>query len=192
MTKSLSRHPSQPPEDWDHPESMVDPSTSAAAASTTAPSRVVFPSSQGSAVAAAADPDTSTPDHSHRGGRAGGKRTLSELLKLHAEKGTDVHFTSEEANRLEELLGQWVRPFFFLCFVFRHGLTRLLASFLGCPCFCVFFFRGRRSTPARRPTKEKTNFSHGRRMTRLCSYTARPLSTLSLGIPHMVRVRVLL
>jgi len=35
-------------------------------------------------------------------------------------------------------------------------------------------------------------FSHGRRMTRLCSCTARLLSTQLLGIPHMVRVRVLL
>jgi hypothetical protein len=114
MTKSpLSRHPSQTPEDWDHPESsMVDPSASATVTSTapTTTSRVAFPSQGGAA--AAADPDTPTPEHSHRGGRAG-KRTLSELLKLHAEKGTDVHFTSEEANRLEDLLGQWVRPFFF-------------------------------------------------------------------------------
>ncbi|KAN0111705.1 hypothetical protein V8E52_008266 [Russula decolorans] len=105
MTKSLSRHTSQPPEDWDHPESMVDSSSSVT--STTAPttSRVVFPSQGG---AAAADPDAPSPDvHSHRGGRAG-KRTLSELLKLHAEKGTDVHFSSEEANRLEDLLGQWI------------------------------------------------------------------------------------
>lgn len=98
---------------------MVDPS---AVTSTTAPaptpSRVVFPPQGG---AAAADPDTPTPDahpsHSHRGGRAG-KRTLSELLKLHAEKGTDVHFTSEEANRLEDLLGQWVRPFSFFLLSF--------------------------------------------------------------------------
>jgi hypothetical protein len=113
MTKSLSRHPSQPPEDWDHPESMVD---SSSVTSTSAPttSRVVFPSQGG---AAAADPDAPTPDALHRGGRAG-KRTLSEVLKLHAEKGTDVHFTSEEANRLEELLGQWVRPFFFPSFFF--------------------------------------------------------------------------
>jgi hypothetical protein len=117
MTNSLSRHPSQPPEDWDHPESTVD--TSAVTSTTApAPSRVVFPSQGG---AAADDPDAPTPDalssHGHRGGRAG-KRTLSELLKLHAEKGTDVHFTSEEAAGLEELLGQWVRPFFFFFFSF--------------------------------------------------------------------------
>ena len=121
MTKSpLSRHPSQSPEDWDHPESsMVDPSASASPV-VTSTNRVVFPSQGGAATGAGAtaDPDTPTPEHSHRGGRAG-KRTLSELLKLHAEKGTDVHFTSEEANRLEELLGQWVRPVLFFLFVFR-------------------------------------------------------------------------
>ncbi len=133
MTNSLSRHPSQPPEDWDHPESAVD--TSAVTSTTApAPSRVVFPSQGG---AAADDSDAPTPDahpsHGHRGGRAG-KRTLSELLKLHAEKGTDVHFTSEEAAGLEELLGQWVRFFFFFLFpllsvylpVFVMGLTSLL------------------------------------------------------------------
>lgn len=140
MTKPLSRHPSQPPEDWDHPESMVD---SSSVTSTSAPttSRVVFPSQGG---AAAADPDAPTPDaHSHRGGRAG-KRTLSELLKVHAEKGTDVHFTSEEANRLEELLGQWVRPFslfffipfplFFLVYLsrFMMGLTRFFVGVRVC------------------------------------------------------------
>lgn len=36
------------------------------------------------------------------------KRTLSELLKLHAERGTDVNFTPEEADRVAEVLGQWV------------------------------------------------------------------------------------
>lgn len=110
MTNRLS---SQPPEDWDHPESIVD--TSAVTTTAPAPSRVVFPSRGG---ATDDDPNTPSPDalpsHSHRGGRSG-KRTLSELLKLHAEKGTDVHFTSEEAARLEDLLGQWVL-FFFLSF----------------------------------------------------------------------------
>ena len=52
---------------------------------------------------------------------------------------------------------------------------------------------GRRSTQARRHMKGKMSFSHGRRrMTRSCSCTARLLSTLLLGIPHAVRVRVLL
>jgi hypothetical protein len=51
---------------------------------------------------------------------------------------------------------------------------------------------GRRSTQARRHTKGTMIFSHGRRMTRSCSCTARLLSTLSLGIPHVVRATVLL
>lgn len=36
------------------------------------------------------------------------KRTLSELLKLHAQEGTDPNFTAEEANMVAEVLGQWV------------------------------------------------------------------------------------
>ncbi|KAI0938788.1 hypothetical protein AcV5_000392 [Taiwanofungus camphoratus] len=43
-----------------------------------------------------------------RGRGAGAKRTLSELLKLHAEKGTDVTFSQEEASRIAEVLGQWI------------------------------------------------------------------------------------
>ena len=96
-----SRHSSQPPEDWDHPESTVHPST----ANTAVPTRLPFPS-HGEA------DDTSRPDvpPAPHGSRTGsGKRTLSELLKLHAEKGTNVHFTQEEATRLGEVLGQWVR-----------------------------------------------------------------------------------
>ncbi|KAH8083326.1 hypothetical protein BXZ70DRAFT_1002498 [Cristinia sonorae] len=52
------------------------------------------------------------PDHPHQhpptsnGGKS--KRTLSELLKLHAEKGTDPSFTPEEASRVAEVLGQWI------------------------------------------------------------------------------------
>jgi len=104
MTNPLSRHSSLPPEDWDHPEpSTIDhhhSTTVSATASAAAPSRVVFPSSQGGCD----DNDASVPPE---GGRSG-KRTLSELLKLHAEKGTNVHFTTEEATRLEETLGRWI------------------------------------------------------------------------------------
>lgn len=106
MTNSLSPHPT---EDWDRTESSAD--SSPATTSAPAPSRVVFPSRGG---AADDEHDAPTPDalpsHSHRAG-CPGKRTLSQLLKLHAEKGTDVHFTSDEAARLEDLLGQWVRFF---------------------------------------------------------------------------------
>ncbi|KAL0949519.1 hypothetical protein HGRIS_009570 [Hohenbuehelia grisea] len=37
-----------------------------------------------------------------------GKRSLSELMKLHAEKGTEPRFTLEEASRVAEVLGQWI------------------------------------------------------------------------------------
>ncbi|KAI9458859.1 hypothetical protein BJY52DRAFT_1267548 [Lactarius psammicola] len=95
---STTRYPSQPPEDWDHLDSpMTDSPTTV---SPTATSRVAFPSH------GAAD-DSPVPGAPPHGGRAG-KRTLSELLKLHAEKGTDVHFSAEEAARLEEVLGQWI------------------------------------------------------------------------------------
>ena len=96
---STTRFPSLPPEDWDHLDSPTsDPSTTVASTTT---SRIAFPSH------GAAD-DSHVPRAPPHGGRAG-KRTLSELLKLHAEKGTDVHFSVEEATRLEEVLGQWVR-----------------------------------------------------------------------------------
>jgi hypothetical protein len=123
MTNSLSRHTSLPPEDWDHLELTTSDSTTtntAASAST----RVVFPSQGGGCDGTAAD-DNDVPSgadalQSHRGGRSG-KRTLSELLKLHAEKGTDVHFTTEEATRLEETLGRWVRRLLFFPFFSCYG-----------------------------------------------------------------------
>ncbi|CCM00808.1 uncharacterized protein FIBRA_02850 [Fibroporia radiculosa] len=40
--------------------------------------------------------------------RGNSKRTLSELLKLHAEKGRDVTFSAEEAGRIAEVLGRWI------------------------------------------------------------------------------------
>jgi hypothetical protein len=109
MTNSLSRHTSLPPEDWDYPELTSTDSTTTANTAASASTRVVFPSQDGTADN---NDIPSGPDalQSHRGGRSG-KRTLSELLKLHAEKGTNVHFTTEEAARLEETLGRWVRVF---------------------------------------------------------------------------------
>ncbi|KAI0251924.1 hypothetical protein BJV78DRAFT_1154110 [Lactifluus subvellereus] len=96
-----SRHSSQPPEDWDHPESTIDPSN----ANSAAPTRFAFPSQGG--VDDTPRPDV--PPLPQAGSRTGGgKRTLSELLDLHAEKGTNVHFTPEEAARLGDVLGQWI------------------------------------------------------------------------------------
>lgn len=95
---STTRYPSLPPEDWDHLESPTinSPTT----VGSTASSRVVFPSH--------GPPDDTPVLRSPPHGSRASKRTLSELLKLHAEKGTDVHFSAEEAARLEDVLGQWV------------------------------------------------------------------------------------
>jgi len=43
-----------------------------------------------------------------KGGVGKGRRTLSDLLKMHAEKGTDITFSAEEASRLADVLGQWI------------------------------------------------------------------------------------
>ncbi|KAL1748764.1 hypothetical protein HDZ31DRAFT_28944 [Schizophyllum fasciatum] len=48
-------------------------------------------------------------EHATPGKRVEGKgRSLSELLRLHAEKGTDCNFTPEEAKQVGEMLGQWI------------------------------------------------------------------------------------
>lgn len=38
-------------------------------------------------------------------------RSLSELMKLHSEKGTRCEFSADEALRVADVLGQWVRTF---------------------------------------------------------------------------------
>jgi hypothetical protein len=47
-------------------------------------------------------------DSSPRKGGRRENRTLSELLKLYSEKGTDCQFSQEEATRIADVLGQWV------------------------------------------------------------------------------------
>ena len=54
-------------------------------------------------------PADGVPDLSPRKGGRRGNRTLSELMKLYAEKGTDCQFSQEEATRIADVLGQWVR-----------------------------------------------------------------------------------
>ncbi|KAF9788701.1 hypothetical protein BJ322DRAFT_1050552 [Thelephora terrestris] len=53
-------------------------------------------------------PVDGTSDLSPR--KCGGRenRTLSELLKHYAEKGTDCQFSQEEATRIADVLGQWI------------------------------------------------------------------------------------
>ncbi|KAI0764896.1 hypothetical protein C8Q74DRAFT_1284563 [Fomes fomentarius] len=83
-------------EDWDRSMSSdLDPNSTK-----TPRNSVSFPGNGG------ADEDSGSPNDPL--GRGAGKRTLSELLKLHAEKGTDVNFTPEEASRVAEVLGQWI------------------------------------------------------------------------------------
>ena len=87
-------------EDWDRSMSSdVDPTSAS-----TPRNSVSFPGHRNGT------DDAAAPSRNGSLGRGAGKRTLSELLKLHAEKGTDVNFTPEEASRVAEVLGQWVSP----------------------------------------------------------------------------------
>lgn len=96
-------------EDWDRSMSSdADPNRP-----TTPRNSVSFPAHGG------ADEDALAQNGSL--GRGAGKRTLSELLKLHAEEGTDVNFTPEEANRVAEVLGQWVSVLVSPRFVVKLG-----------------------------------------------------------------------
>ncbi|KAF8880018.1 hypothetical protein BD779DRAFT_1446557, partial [Infundibulicybe gibba] len=59
------------------------------------------------------DSDTPRRRGSHLGGGrasfgASGKRSLSELLRVHAAKGTDCNFSAEEAARVADVLRQWI------------------------------------------------------------------------------------
>jgi len=47
-------------------------------------------------------------DSSPRKGGRRENRTLSELLKLYSEKGTDCQLSQEEATRVADVLGQWI------------------------------------------------------------------------------------
>lgn len=89
-------------EDWDRSMSQDDsqpPSPGAqtrSLATTTPRNSVVFPAGH--------EDDNATPGRSKRS-----KRSLSELLRLHAEKGTDCRFTVEETAQLAAVLNDWVR-----------------------------------------------------------------------------------
>lgn len=97
-TLSLNSNGSQN-EDWDRSESEIQANNnrdSQSSKPTTTPrNSVIFP----------ADGTDQTPG---RGRVSKGERTLSQLLKLHAEKGTEGNFSVDEASRVAEVLGQWV------------------------------------------------------------------------------------
>lgn len=75
-------------EDWDRSMSTDDSPVDAK----TPRNSVVFP----------AEGSEETPN-----GKGGGKRSLSELMRLHAAKGSG-QFSAEEASRVADVLGQWV------------------------------------------------------------------------------------
>jgi len=109
-TLSLHSNGSQS-EDWDRSMSVdgsqpPSPGTKTRPlASTTPRNSVAFPAE-----------DEATPGRgSGRGGSGGGarggetgKRSLSELLRLHAEKGTDCTFSAEEAAQVADVLRDWI------------------------------------------------------------------------------------
>ncbi|KAG1762020.1 hypothetical protein EDD22DRAFT_893450 [Suillus occidentalis] len=74
-------------EDWDRSSDVVLPQTQVPRNS------VLFPQD---------DCSTSGANGSRK------SRSLSELMRLHAEKGTDVAFNVEEATRVADVLKQWI------------------------------------------------------------------------------------
>ncbi|KAG1884376.1 hypothetical protein F4604DRAFT_1952440 [Suillus subluteus] len=87
-TSSLSLHLN---EDWDRSSDIIVPQTQVPRNS------VLFPGE-------VAQDNCSTPGAN--GSRK--SRSLSELMRLHAEKGTDVTFNVEEASRVADVLKQWI------------------------------------------------------------------------------------
>ncbi|OBZ77394.1 hypothetical protein A0H81_02331 [Grifola frondosa] len=85
-------------EDWDRSMELQSDSSGLRTPRNT----VIFP------IESANDGDAARTPVRDGQSRTQAKRTLSELLKLHAEKGTDVNFSPEEASRLAEVLGQWI------------------------------------------------------------------------------------
>ncbi|KAJ7176481.1 hypothetical protein C8R46DRAFT_988529 [Mycena filopes] len=98
----LSLHSESSAEDWDRSLSMdgdADHNHEGGPPRTTPRNSVVFP--------AGAAGDDATPGRAN-GKTEGGKRSLSELLRLHAEKGTDCTFSPEEAARVADVLRDWI------------------------------------------------------------------------------------
>ncbi|KAJ7231293.1 hypothetical protein B0H12DRAFT_1059443 [Mycena haematopus] len=92
----LSLHSESSTEDWDRSLSMDGDDS--CAPRTTPRNSVLFPAGAG---------DEATPGAKGQA-NGKGKRSLSELLRLHAEKGTDVTFSPEEAARVADVLRDWI------------------------------------------------------------------------------------
>ena len=83
-------------EDWDRSENEIDRASINERATSTPRNSVAFPRHS----------VEETPRRSRCRGKEG--RSLSELMRLHAEKGTDPTFSAEEASRVADVLKQWV------------------------------------------------------------------------------------
>jgi hypothetical protein len=99
-------------EDWDN-SLVYERGSSSERLSQSALCDTLISASQNSVAFPAATGDNATAPNRdlaewNRTGSGHDKRTLSELLKLHAEKGTDCRLSQEEAMRLGDVLGQWV------------------------------------------------------------------------------------
>lgn len=93
-------------EDWDRSLEITDEETTLSPLTRTTPrNSVVFPADDtpGRMV------KTGGCGHRRDGSVDGkGKRTLSELMKMHSERGTNCQFSAEEASRVADVLGQWI------------------------------------------------------------------------------------
>lgn len=91
-------------EDWDRSESEIPEDTQArlgnGAPPTTPRNSVIFP---------ADDSTEKTPGKIPGASEGKSERTTSQLLRLRAADGTEGTFSQEEASRIAEVLGQWVR-----------------------------------------------------------------------------------
>jgi hypothetical protein len=90
------------------------------------------------------------------------KPSIAELLSLHAVNGNEARFSAEEANRVEEVLRQWVRRLSSAFLSLRYTRVRV-SSFSHVPLFS-------RSTRNHLPMKGRTtSFTHFLRTTRPCA-----------------------
>ncbi|KAL0568295.1 hypothetical protein V5O48_013695 [Marasmius crinis-equi] len=99
MSKLSLNSDSESTEDWDRSMSQDSQSSESSPDSSepkTPRNSVMFPRNGNE------EPD-GTPS-----GNGRQKRSLSELLRLHSEKGTECTFTPDEAQRLGDVLGEWI------------------------------------------------------------------------------------
>ena len=111
---SINSTSSQPEDDWDRSllveMAPVGIPITPGIARTTPCNSIVFPAEgtpgRTKGYNSSGLPTKSDSMNSLEGGNK--KRTLSDLLKLHSEKGSVVEFSPEEATRIADVLGQWV------------------------------------------------------------------------------------